>query len=112
MNSLILTSREIFPALGDRAGLSLRLGLAIFAAVVCSASAQWIPLTNGTPSERGYAPMSQDTLRGRVEIKESRSSKSKPGLGFVRYTARLYNQRGDYVFVTTSTLIVRSRERG
>jgi len=39
-------------------------------------------------------------------------SKSKPGLGFVRYTARLYNQLGDCVFVTTSTLIVRSRERG
>jgi len=52
-----------------------------------------------------------DTLSGRVEIKESRVSKSKPGLGFVRYTARLHNQRGDCVFVTTSTLIVRSRER-
>jgi len=44
-----------------------------------------------------------------VEIKESRLSKSKPGIGFVRYTARLNNQRGDCVFVTTSTLIVRSR---
>ena len=50
-----------------------------------------------------------DTLRGRVEIKENRLSKSKPGLGFVRYTARLFNERGDSVFVTTSTLIVRSR---
>jgi len=50
-----------------------------------------------------------DTLHGRVEIKESRLSKSKPGLGFVRYTAKLYNQRGDCVFVTTSTLIVRAR---
>ncbi len=50
-----------------------------------------------------------DRLTGRVEIKESRLSKSKPGIGFVRYTARLNNQRGDCVFVTTSTLIVRSR---
>ena len=53
-----------------------------------------------------------DRLTGRVEIKESRLSKSKPGIGFVRYTARLNNQRGDCVFVTTSTLIVRSRVRG
>ena len=51
-----------------------------------------------------------DTLHGRVEIKESRVSKSKPGVGFVRYTARLYNQRADCVFVTTSTLIVRARQ--
>jgi len=27
----------------------------------------------------------------------------------VRYTAKLYNQRDDCVFVTTSTLIVRAR---
>lgn len=50
-----------------------------------------------------------DTLHGRVEIKESRLSKSKPGIGFVRYTAKLYNQRDECVFVTTSTLIVRAR---
>jgi len=50
-----------------------------------------------------------DMLYGRVEIKESRTSKSKPGLGFVRYTAKLYNQRDKCVFVTTSTLIVRAR---
>ena len=50
-----------------------------------------------------------DRLQGRVEIKESRVSKSKPDLGFVRYTATLINQRGEQVFVTTSTLIVKSR---
>jgi len=50
-----------------------------------------------------------DTLHGQVEIKESRLSKSKPGVGFVRYTAKLYNQREECVFVTTSTLIVRAR---
>ena len=50
-----------------------------------------------------------DTLSGRVEIKESRASKSKPGIGFVRYTATLHNERDECVFVTTSTLIVRTR---
>lgn len=50
-----------------------------------------------------------DRVQGRVEIKESRVSKSKPDLGFVRYTATLSNQNGEQVFVTTSTLIVKSR---
>ena len=50
-----------------------------------------------------------DRLNGRVEIKESRVSKSKPDLGFVRYTAALNNQEGEEVFVTTSTLIVKPR---
>ena len=50
-----------------------------------------------------------DRLSGTVEIKESRVSKSKPELGFVRYTAILTNQENDDVFVTTSTLMVKSR---
>ena len=50
-----------------------------------------------------------DRLSGTVEIKESRVSKSKPELGFVRYTATLTNQENDDVFVTTSTLMVKSR---
>jgi len=50
-----------------------------------------------------------DQLHGRVEIKESRTSRSKPELGFVRYTATLSNQDGEQVFLTTSTLIVKSR---
>ena len=50
-----------------------------------------------------------DRLSGTVEIKESRVSKSKPELGFVRYTATLTNQNLDDVFVTTSTLMVKSR---
>ena len=48
-----------------------------------------------------------DRLNGRLEIKESRVSRSKPDLGFVRYSATLSNQEGDEVFVTTSTLIVK-----
>jgi acyl dehydratase len=48
-----------------------------------------------------------DRLNGRLEIKESRVSTSKPDLGFVRYTATLSNQEDDEVFVTTSTLIVK-----
>ena len=50
-----------------------------------------------------------DRLAGRVKIKESRISTSRPNLGFVRYTATLSNQEGDEVFVTTSTLIVKPR---
>ena len=50
-----------------------------------------------------------DRLSGSVEIKESRVSKSKPELGFVRYTATLTNQENEEVFITTSTLIVKSR---
>ena len=50
-----------------------------------------------------------DRLTGTVEIKESRVSKSKPDLGFVRYTAKSTNQNNDEVFMTTSTLIVKSR---
>ena len=50
-----------------------------------------------------------DRLSGIVEIKESRVSKSKPELGFVRYTAKLTNQNHDEVFITTSTLIVKSQ---
>ena len=48
-----------------------------------------------------------DRLNGRLEIKESRVSRSKPDLGFVRYSATLSNQEGEEVFVTTSTLIVK-----
>ncbi len=50
-----------------------------------------------------------DRLNGRVEIKESRVSRSKPDMGFVRYTATLNNQDGKEVFVTTSTFIVKPR---
>jgi len=50
-----------------------------------------------------------DTLTGKVAIRESRISRSKPGMGFVRYTATLQNERGECVFVTTSTIIVRAR---
>ena len=50
-----------------------------------------------------------DRLNGRVEIKESRVSRSKPDLGFVRYTATLNNQDGEEVSVTTSTFIVKPR---
>jgi len=50
-----------------------------------------------------------DRLSGTVEIKESRLSKSRPELGFVRYTAKLINQENDDVFITTSTLMVKSR---
>ena len=47
-----------------------------------------------------------DCLTGWLEIKESRVSKSKPNLGFVRYTAKLLNQDDKEMFVTTSTIII------
>ena len=50
-----------------------------------------------------------DRLSGQVEIKESRVSKSKPDLGFVRYTSKLTNQKDEEVFLTTSTMIVKPR---
>ena len=50
-----------------------------------------------------------DKLHGQVEIKESRLSKSKPDIGFVRYTATMINQKNEIVFITTSSLLVKSR---
>ena len=50
-----------------------------------------------------------DSVSGRLEILESRKSKSKPGLGFVRYEAKLINQNNDIVFVTKSTLMIKSQ---
>ncbi len=50
-----------------------------------------------------------DRLTGRAEVKEVRVSKSRPDLGFVRYTATLTNQRDEPVLITTSTLIIRTR---
>jgi acyl dehydratase len=50
-----------------------------------------------------------DTLSGKLEILESRISKSKPELGFVRYKAVLTNQTKDEVFRTISTIIISSR---
>ncbi len=50
-----------------------------------------------------------DELYGKAEILESRVSKSKPDLGFVRYRATLCNQVDELVFDTTSTMIVKPR---
>ena len=50
-----------------------------------------------------------ERLTGVAEIKESKVSKSKPDLGFVRYTSTLQNQNGEEVFITTSTIIVKPR---
>ena len=50
-----------------------------------------------------------DRLTGVAQIKESKVSKSKRDLGFVRYTSTLQNQNGEEVFITTSTIIVKPR---
>ena len=51
----------------------------------------------------------EDKLTGQIEIIESRVSKSKPNLGFVRYRAKLINQKEKEVFITTTTIIVKTR---
>ena len=51
-----------------------------------------------------------DILSGYVEIKGIKLSKSKPDLGFIRYTASLENQNQQCVFSTTSTLIIKTRQ--
>ena len=50
-----------------------------------------------------------DKVIGQLEILESRKSKSKPGLGFVRYEAKLFNKDKEIVFLTKSTLMIKSR---
>ena len=52
-----------------------------------------------------------DILKGKVEILESRISKSKPEIGFVRYQAILQNQNEEDVFRTTSTIIMKSKPK-
>ena len=51
-----------------------------------------------------------DKVSGQLEILESRKSKSKPSLGFVRYEAKLINQKNEIVFLTKSTLMIKSRD--
>jgi acyl dehydratase len=53
-----------------------------------------------------------DRLRGQFVVKESRVSKSKPEIGFVRFQAVLTNQRGEEVFITVATMIIRARFDG
>jgi acyl dehydratase len=50
-----------------------------------------------------------DSVSGQLEILESRGSKSKPELGFVRYEAKLVNQENEIVFITKSTLMIKTR---
>ena len=50
-----------------------------------------------------------DTVSGQLEVLESRGSKSKPELGFVRYEAKLVNQENEIVFITKSTLMIKTR---
>ena len=50
-----------------------------------------------------------DSVSGQLEILESRKSKSKPGLGFVRYEAKLINQNNEIVFLTKSTLMIKAQ---
>ena len=50
-----------------------------------------------------------DTLSGTLEILESKISKSRPEIGFVKYKTELINQDSKQVFFTESTLIIKSK---
>tara|TARA_B100001093_G_scaffold415939_1_gene406487 strand:- start:2 stop:469 length:468 start_codon:yes stop_codon:yes gene_type:complete len=50
-----------------------------------------------------------DTLRGQMEVIETKISKSRPEIGFVKYKSELTNQNGEQVFFTESTLILRTK---
>ena len=50
-----------------------------------------------------------DTLSGTLEILESKISKSRPEIGFVKYKTELINQNSKQVFFTESTLIIKSK---
>ena len=50
-----------------------------------------------------------DSVSGQLEILETRKSKSKPALGFVRYEAKLVNQENEIVFITKSTLMIKTQ---
>jgi len=50
-----------------------------------------------------------DTLTGTLEILDSKISKSRPEIGFVKYKTELINQDSKQVFFTESTLIIKSK---
>ena len=51
-----------------------------------------------------------DTLTGKCTVLGSRTSKSRPGLGFVTIRSELFNQRGEQVFELQNTGMFLSRE--
>ena len=50
-----------------------------------------------------------DKLTGTLEILDSKISKSRPEIGFVKYKTELINQDSKQVFFTESTLIIKSK---
>ena len=53
-----------------------------------------------------------DVLSGFSLVLESRPSKSKPGVGFVKFRNEIRNQSGEPVAVSEATVIFRRRESG
>ena len=51
-----------------------------------------------------------DTLSGSMEILDTKLSKSRPEIGFVKYKAQLVNQKNEQVFFTESTLIIKTQQ--
>ena len=54
--------------------------------------------------------MAGDTLTGNVTVVGKRTSKSRPGLGFVTIRSELFNQRGEQVFELQNTGMFLARE--
>ena len=50
-----------------------------------------------------------DTLTSTLEILDSKISKSRPEIGFVKYKTELISQDSKQVFFTESTLIIKSK---
>ncbi len=65
----------------------------------------------GIDSARWKAPvLAGDTLAARTTVLAKRTSKSRPGLGFVTMRAEMTNQRGEAVFELENTGMFLTRE--
>jgi acyl dehydratase len=51
-----------------------------------------------------------DTLTGKCTVLDKRTSRSRPGLGFVKIRSDLHNQRGEHVFELENTGMFLTRE--
>ena len=51
-----------------------------------------------------------DTLTGKCTVLDKRTSRSRPGLGFIKIRSELFNQRGEQVFELENTGMFMTRE--
>jgi len=66
----------------------------------------------GVDEVRWLAPIRpDDKLTLRATVLDSRASKSRPDMGFVRFEFELFNAQGQRVMTLTTTLMMGRRER-